>query len=210
MSFIQRGGTTSIEYDLPTFEEADQPVPSSLSFLRLRWVLGRDPVPNTIQVLDDVTDPASAQQPYSVDHPIAMDPATDPPVRTITVGQEDLEYWEHGWLEVHLPHAPAQPGWAEWEPAAPWGYEDEDGPGELPLPLLRRGAAPRARREPAPGDGARHGAAVRDGSRFHRDGRPVAAVARLDDRRPDLEVRRVRIVVRRDAQGPLRILSLAA
>jgi hypothetical protein len=66
------------------------------------------------------TKPPSGPELYTPDRSIANDPATNPPMRRITVCQPDLERWEYDWADNHEWHAINNP-------CAAWQVFEKDG-----------------------------------------------------------------------------------
>ena len=86
--------------------------------LRLRWYPLSSPDPEkAIAVIEDVTDAHSHQTGYSATHPIANEPATDPPVSSIDFISKDLDIWEYYWWQIHREHTANDPSGAIWKPA---------------------------------------------------------------------------------------------
>lgn len=102
---------------LPTSQDlqaAGKLVSSSVGFLRLRWFF-RTPASAAISVLDSAVDPNSPQHPfYDPDtgavHPVAIEPATEPPVSSIRITIRPLELHADSWGDGHNQH-----DGAEWD-----------------------------------------------------------------------------------------------
>jgi hypothetical protein len=77
----------------------------SLDFLRLRWSLTSDNPHDCISILEDAKNAHSSQEPYSIDHPINQQPATHPPVSSMTISIYMLDQYESDWIDAHQPHA---------------------------------------------------------------------------------------------------------
>lgn len=96
---------------LPTSQDlqaAGKLVSSSVGFLRLRWFF-RTPASAAISVLDSAVDPNSPQRPfYDPDtgavHPVAIEPATEPPVSSIQITIRPLELHAESWGDGHNQH----------------------------------------------------------------------------------------------------------
>jgi hypothetical protein len=98
---------------LPTVQELSVPgkkfYGGSTAFMRLRWSI-RAPASSAIFVIDSAIDHASPQQPYYSPshpggiHPIASEPATDPPVSSMRFTVSDLDMWADDWETEHHEH----------------------------------------------------------------------------------------------------------
>ncbi|KAM7206475.1 hypothetical protein V8F20_002824 [Naviculisporaceae sp. PSN 640] len=101
---------------------------SSLFMHRLRWDPFTSPeLEKSVAVIEDVTDAHSAQTGYSASHPIADQPATDPPVSSIVVVPSDISLWEYHWLQKHLvDHARKDPSKGIWRRAKRTEYADDE------------------------------------------------------------------------------------
>jgi hypothetical protein len=77
----------------------------SLDFFRLRWSLTSNNPNECISILQDAKDARFPQEPYLVDHPINQQPATHPPVSSITISIDMLDQYESDWIDAHKPHA---------------------------------------------------------------------------------------------------------
>jgi hypothetical protein len=77
----------------------------SLDFFRLRWSLTSDDPYDCISILQDAKDALSPQESYSIEHPINQQPATHPPVSSITISVDMLDQYESDWIDAHQPHA---------------------------------------------------------------------------------------------------------
>lgn len=76
------------------------PFPSP-TYLRIRWILRSDEMSNSIFILNDPTDSASGEEPYTPTHPICDTALTCPPVSSIIVSVESLDQYTSDWLEWH-------------------------------------------------------------------------------------------------------------
>ncbi|KAM7204006.1 hypothetical protein V8F33_001977 [Rhypophila sp. PSN 637] len=86
---------------------------------RLRW----DPftlpdIEKSVAVIEDPIDAYSRQTGYSPTHPIADQPATDPPVSSMRVVTHDITLWDYHWLKKHREHLknPSKVRWRDHDP----------------------------------------------------------------------------------------------
>jgi hypothetical protein len=77
----------------------------SLDFFRLRWFLTSDNPHDCISILQDSGNALSSQEMYSIDHPINQQPATYPPVSSMTISIDMLDQYESDWIDAHQPGA---------------------------------------------------------------------------------------------------------
>lgn len=92
----------------PTYEDlklTETPATASTPFHRLRWYLSSAALSASIQILQDATNAASPQQPYTSTHPIRKAALTKPPVSSIKVSIEVLDDYPSAWTAAHQPHA---------------------------------------------------------------------------------------------------------
>jgi hypothetical protein len=90
-------------------------------------------------VADDFTDPFSSLQPFMTEdgtlHSVSTSAATEPPVSSITVYENSLEWWVRNWVEAHEPHADDDECWATLEPGE--SIDDANiGFDEVPMKLI--------------------------------------------------------------------------
>ncbi|KAK1830173.1 hypothetical protein QBC39DRAFT_434952 [Podospora conica] len=118
---------------LPTCQEVEAAggfMRVSLGWLRLRWTL-RNPVATAIFVLDSGTDPNSTQTPFYLDggemHPVAVSPATDPPVSALKLTILPLEDHAAAWDLGHDQHD------SEWDGLRRVRCCGQDVPGPSPV-----------------------------------------------------------------------------
>jgi hypothetical protein len=79
---------------------------TSIDFHRLRWFIKKDiSLNDSITVIQDVTDPESAQEPYSASHSISKVALTCPLVSAITISVDTLKEYHHNWGYEHEKYA---------------------------------------------------------------------------------------------------------
>ncbi|KAI0377231.1 hypothetical protein F5Y04DRAFT_264925 [Hypomontagnella monticulosa] len=125
---------TTPSSELPTYEalrESGQVVTPSVDFLRLRWYF-KGPIEASIHVLEDATDPTSAQTPYQAtvtttspdsqthqiiqEHEISSSSITEPPVSSIKVTIQALNVWGSMWEDAHEPEENDSAVWVDDDP----------------------------------------------------------------------------------------------
>jgi len=77
----------------------------SLDLLRLHWSLTSDNPNDCIIILEDAKNSQSRQDPYSADHTINQQPATHPPVSSMSISVDLLDQYQPDWIDAHEPHA---------------------------------------------------------------------------------------------------------